>query len=68
MNAADLKGLEPGAEISRDIFMVGVYTAQRVSDYSNIKKETFENLVLYMASIIEDLNSAVQNAKDEDDW
>ncbi len=39
MNAADLKGLEAGAEISRDIFMVGVYTAQRVSDYNNIKKE-----------------------------
>ena len=39
MNAADLKGIEAGAEISRDIFMVGVYTAQRVSDYNNIKKE-----------------------------
>lgn len=31
-------------------------------------EETFENLVLYMAFIIEDLNNAVQNAKDEDDW
>lgn len=39
MNAADLSGLEAGAEISRDIFMVGVYTAQRVSDYNNIHKE-----------------------------
>ena len=27
-----LSGLEPGAAISRDIFMVGVYTAQRISD------------------------------------
>jgi integrase len=27
--------------LARDIFMVGVYTAQRVSDYNNIKKEDF---------------------------
>lgn len=27
-----LSGLEAGAAISRDIFMVGVYTAQRISD------------------------------------
>ena len=39
MNAADLSELEDGAAISRDIFMVGVYTAQRISDYNNIKKE-----------------------------
>lgn len=39
MNAADLSELEAGAAISRDIFMVGVYTAQRISDYNNIKKE-----------------------------
>jgi len=39
MNAADLSELEPGTAISRDIFMVGVYTAQRISDYNNIKKE-----------------------------
>ena len=39
MNAADLSGLEAGAAISRDIFMVGVYTAQRISDYNNIRKE-----------------------------
>ena len=31
-------------------------------------EETFKNLVLYMALIVENLNSAVQNAKDEDDW
>ena len=39
INAADLTGLEAGCEISRDIFMVGVYTAQRISDYNNIRKE-----------------------------
>lgn len=27
--------------LARDIFMVGVWTAQRVSDYNNIKKEDF---------------------------
>lgn len=30
--------------LARDIFMVGVYTAQRVSDYNNIKKEDFSTL------------------------
>ncbi|MBQ9185998.1 MAG: hypothetical protein IJ151_09055, partial [Bacteroidales bacterium] len=32
---------KPGtsAKQFRDIFMVGVYTAQRISDYNNIKKE-----------------------------
>ena len=39
MNAADLSGLEAGAAISRDIFMVGVYTAQRISDYNNLREE-----------------------------
>ena len=39
MNAADLSTLEAGAAISRDIFMVGVYTAQRISDYNNIRRE-----------------------------
>ncbi len=31
-----------GHELARDIFMVGCWTAQRVSDYNNIKKEDFE--------------------------
>lgn len=39
MMKADLSQLEPAAEKVRDIFMVGVWTAQRVSDYNNIKKE-----------------------------
>ncbi len=37
--AADLSGLEPAAELVRDIFMVGVWTAQRVSDYNNITRD-----------------------------
>lgn len=36
---ADLSDLGPGYEIARDIFMVGVWTAQRVSDYNNISKK-----------------------------
>ena len=42
--AADLSKFEKGHEEARDIFMVGVWTAQRVSDYNNIKKEDFSTL------------------------
>jgi integrase len=33
------KKLSPGKQLARDIFMIGVWTAQRVSDYNNIKPE-----------------------------
>jgi integrase len=36
MMLADLSHLSPVHEVARDIFMVGVFTAQRVSDYNNI--------------------------------
>lgn len=36
MVQADLSHLSPMYEVARDIFMVGIYTAQRVSDYNNI--------------------------------
>ena len=36
---ADLSHLSPMHEVARDIFMVGVFTAQRVSDYNNIGPE-----------------------------
>lgn len=39
MMEADLSQLSRLHELSRDIFMVGVYTAQRVSDYNNIAPE-----------------------------
>ena len=42
--AADLSKFGIGHEQARDIFMVGVWTAQRVSDYNNIKKEDFDVL------------------------
>lgn len=37
--------LGPGHKIARDIFMVGVWTAQRVSDYNNISKDAIQTYV-----------------------
>ena len=39
MMNADISHLSKLHELARDIFMVGVYTAQRVSDYNNIALE-----------------------------
>ena len=36
MTTADISHLSPVHELARDIFMVGIFTAQRVSDYNNI--------------------------------
>ena len=36
---ADLSDLHPCYDLARDIFFIGVWTAQRVSDYNNIKPE-----------------------------
>lgn len=36
---ADISYLSHNHEVARDIFMVGIYTAQRVSDYNNIGPE-----------------------------
>ncbi len=44
MMTVNLEGLEPAAELARDIFMIGVWTAQRVSDYNNIKKEDIQTI------------------------
>ena len=44
MMAVDLSKYKDGHAQARDIFMVGVWTAQRVSDYNNIKKEDFSTL------------------------
>lgn len=40
MMNADISDLEPAAEQARDIFMVGVWTAQRISDYNNISRDS----------------------------
>ena len=42
--AVDLSHMPTGYEQARDIFMVSVWTAQRVSDYNNFKKEDFDTL------------------------
>lgn len=39
LTQADITSLSHNHEVARDIFMVGVYTAQRVSDYNNIGPE-----------------------------
>ena len=45
MMAVDLSKYDIGHTQARDIFMVGVWTAQRVSDYNNIRKEDFSTLI-----------------------
>lgn len=42
--AVDLSKYDIGHTQARDIFMVGVWTAQRVSDYNNIRREDFSTL------------------------
>ena len=42
IRAVDLTGKSYGYELARDIFMIGVWTAQRISDYNNIKKEDIQ--------------------------
>lgn len=48
--SVDLSKYEKGHEYVRDIFMVGVWTAQRVSDYNNISRE---NIKTYVREVIE---------------
>ena len=38
----DLSNLSEGYEHARDIFMVGVWTAQRISDYNNLTRENIK--------------------------
>lgn len=46
IQAVDLSGLPKCYEEARDIFFVGVYTAQRVSDYNNISRESIKTSVV----------------------
>lgn len=39
---ADISGMGPSAQLSRDVFLVGICTAQRISDYGDIKRENLE--------------------------
>ena len=45
IKAVDLKDKGYGFDLARDIFLVGCWTAQRVSDYNNIKPEDIETYV-----------------------
>lgn len=54
--AVDLSKYPVGYEQARDIFMIGVWTAQRVSDYNNIKKEDFSTLTKNVMREEEDPN------------
>lgn len=51
MKAVDLSDLAPGYQTALDLFVVGVGTAQRVSDYNNIKKDDIheEDGILYIS-------------------
>lgn len=44
MMSVNFAALSPEHEQARDIFMVGVWTAQRISDYNHIKREDFDTL------------------------
>lgn len=54
--AVDLSKYPAGYEQARDIFMIGVWTAQRVSDYNNIKTEDFSTLTKNVMREEEDPN------------
>lgn len=54
--AADISSLEPAAELVRDIFMVGVWTAQRVSDYNNISREAIHTTKKHWIEEVPDPN------------
>lgn len=49
----DLSGEQPGYTLARDIFLIGVWTAQRVSDYNNLDSK---NVKEYNVRTIEDVD------------
>lgn len=49
----DLSGEQPGYTLARDIFLIGVWTAQRVSDYNNLDSK---NIKEYNVRTIEDVD------------
>ena len=44
LRKVDLSNRTPGFELARDIFFIGVWTAQRVSDYNNISKDDIKTI------------------------
>lgn len=49
MMAVDLSKMDPCYEKARDIFMIGVWTAQRVSDYNHLTKENLSEQIIRKA-------------------
>lgn len=52
--AVDLSELPVGYQQARDIFLVGCWTAQRVSDYNNISKDSIQSYIKKMIVDIPD--------------
>jgi len=46
MMTLDLSKMDPCYEKARDIFMIGVWTAQRVSDYNHLTKENLSEQII----------------------
>ena len=61
IRSVDLSGKASGYTLARDIFFIGVLTAQRVSDYNHIKKEDFR----YVQDYSDTLNKSADNTEDE---
>ena len=57
--AVDLSKMPVGYQQARDIFLVGCWTAQRVSDYNNITREAIQS---YTKRTIVDVPDPVHNA------
>lgn len=53
----EFDGIHSGHGIARDIFMVGCWTAQRVSDYNNISKDSIHSYVKKAIVDIPDLDN-----------
>lgn len=60
MMALKYDGVHSGHGIARDIFMVGVWTAQRVSDYNNLSKDSIHT---YTKRWIEDVPDPLNPGK-----
>lgn len=62
MMAVDLSKKPIGYDQARDIFMVGVWTAQRISDYNDIQKEDIHTTVKRWIEDVPDLNDPWRHA------
>lgn len=54
IRAVDLSKKSYGFDLARDIFLIGVWTAQRVSDYNNIKREDIKTHKVHKVIEVDD--------------